>query len=1123
MQHHDSHGKRSAKTLRWTRVTLALLLVLTLIPVLSAVTAPKAKAYSDYTKNYTKEWHYDAGTTFLKDFALGWGNATGAGSPYSAGTVRSALEGIGTRIDKDFNDGAGGYYVYIAYRTTTNPAEAVTGVMIEDANNRAAKSYGGSTWYAANSGDHDWVPYLYGSSNGEGAVDLNKDAGGDYLFLYVTKDPNYGAPILGSVTQQTGKGKTSKSGYTVVRSFQDPNNAIDLNKDAGGDFIYLFYQNPTATQVNSDTLRAWYKWGKKVNEISPNYSTALNSALDTASTILADLNDGYTTYTQTDINNTANAIKAIADAMPGITLNTETTANIPTGGSGAWFTFTPSTTATYIFEAKGTVGDPKGYIINGAGEQIAYQDDVSNSTNGAPKAQALLDISGNRHYIVQELTAGVKYYLCSRHYSSGTTGNYPVVLANSRNITFNATGGATTFTQALPQGQTVHMDKSGLTRDGHELIAWSTSGSNSEDKHCLATETKTVPTSNTTYYALWYPTNAPTLVPNNDYTATIDAASEIEYYQFTPQENRKYLIYGKSSTDSYLLFYDAQTYHTDATYLEKQDDSYNDNGNNTGYDFGLPATNQFFLLKELEAGTTYLYGVKYYGSSNTGDIPFRFEEVYNVSYNMNGGSGEIDAQDKFLNKDLTLSSTEPTREHATFLGWSTDPNATAPEYAKGGAYTANADAVLYAVWQIETHTVTFKNWDGTELKTEEVDYGSNATPPADPTRDADDTYHYQFDGWNADDYTNVTEDKEITATYTPGEHTGEWTGNTATCTEGGTETRTCPTCGKVQTRSTTPLGHQMTHNAAVPAEDCQHTGVVEYYRCSRCEKNFADEQGTTVITDLDDHTPGDHKPVTDAAVPATCTDPGKTEGSHCELCGTVLVTQETVNALGHAYGEWERIAEPTCTAEGAEKSVCGRCGEEITRPVPALGHDWSAWETVTPATYTEDGLERRICFRCTEIETRVLPKIDAPKDRKVQFAVSGDMHFVVHMPGYDYLIYSRTTKVLEWYSSIPLTFEVVTDYGWKYDSFTVLVNQVELAPNADGSYTLPAGKDFTIISVVPVEDLPAIDDINPDDGSTPSSGSGVCKLCGKTHPSHIWGRIIAFFHAVIYFFKHLFG
>ncbi len=46
----------------------------------------------------------------------------------------------------------------------------------------------------------------------------------------------------------------------------------------------------------------------------------------------------------------------------------------------------------------------------------------------------------------------------------------------------------------------------------------------------------------------------------------------------------------------------------------------------------------------------------------------------------------------------------------------------------------------------------------------------------------------------------------------------------------------------------------------------------------------------------------EHTAVADAAVPATVTTDGLTEGSHCSVCGAVLVAQEVIPALGEQDG-----------------------------------------------------------------------------------------------------------------------------------------------------------------------------------------------------------------------------
>ena len=48
-----------------------------------------------------------------------------------------------------------------------------------------------------------------------------------------------------------------------------------------------------------------------------------------------------------------------------------------------------------------------------------------------------------------------------------------------------------------------------------------------------------------------------------------------------------------------------------------------------------------------------------------------------------------------------------------------------------------------------------------------------------------------------------------------------------------------------------------------------------------------------------------HEVVIDKAVPATCTETGLTEGSHCSLCNTVLVKQQVIPAEGHSNYEYD--------------------------------------------------------------------------------------------------------------------------------------------------------------------------------------------------------------------------
>ena len=67
----------------------------------------------------------------------------------------------------------------------------------------------------------------------------------------------------------------------------------------------------------------------------------------------------------------------------------------------------------------------------------------------------------------------------------------------------------------------------------------------------------------------------------------------------------------------------------------------------------------------------------------------------------------------------------------------------------------------------------------------------------------------------------------------------------------------------------------------------------------------------------------EHSPVTDPALSPTCTDDGITEGSHCSVCNTILVAQETVAALGHDYSYSDN-------GNGTHFGACGRCDKTVT-------------------------------------------------------------------------------------------------------------------------------------------------------------------------------------------------
>ena len=85
---------------------------------------------------------------------------------------------------------------------------------------------------------------------------------------------------------------------------------------------------------------------------------------------------------------------------------------------------------------------------------------------------------------------------------------------------------------------------------------------------------------------------------------------------------------------------------------------------------------------------------------------FVSEGAYAVVYNANGGTGAPASQTKTPGKVLTLSTTVPTRDGYTFLGWATSATATSATYQPGGSFTTDANTTLYAVWKVSGPSIT---------------------------------------------------------------------------------------------------------------------------------------------------------------------------------------------------------------------------------------------------------------------------------------------------------------------------------------------------------------------------------------------------------------------------------
>lgn len=172
------------------------------------------------------------------------------------------------------------------------------------------------------------------------------------------------------------------------------------------------------------------------------------------------------------------------------------------------------------------------------------------------------------------------------------------------------------------------------------------------------------------------------------------------------------------------------------------------------------------------------------------------------------------------------------------------------------------------------------------------------------------------------------------------------------------------------TNTPTPVPHVHRYGnwEAVRPATCTVKGIERRY----CDCGAWEERTVSMLP---------HSPVIDAAQAPTCTQVGHTEGTHCEICGKVLVESGEIEPLGHAP-ENLPIQEPSCTETGLSPEIrCSRCQEilEEQKELPALGHNWGEGVLIQPPTFEAPGEKLYTCSRCNAARTEVISPL--PRDR----------------------------------------------------------------------------------------------------------------------------------------------
>ena len=182
----------------------------------------------------------------------------------------------------------------------------------------------------------------------------------------------------------------------------------------------------------------------------------------------------------------------------------------------------------------------------------------------------------------------------------------------------------------------------------------------------------------------------------------------------------------------------------------------------------------------------------------------------------------------------------------------------------------------------------------------------------------------------------------------------------ATCAEEGTETRTCTTCGKQETRPYTDRGAHSWGEWEVTREATCAAEGIQTHTCKICGK-----QETTVVSKTGEHDWGEWK----VSKAPTCLASG-IRNRVCSICGKTET--ETIEKREHDWSGWTISVEPTCTKPGKEQRTCSLCGGTEKRKTDKLGHDVQEWNVTKEPTCRKTGQRTGVCARCGKEITETL-------------------------------------------------------------------------------------------------------------------------------------------------------
>lgn len=303
--------------------------------------------------------------------------------------------------------------------------------------------------------------------------------------------------------------------------------------------------------------------------------------------------------------------------------------------------------------------------------------------------------------------------------ASGTTTLYAQWTAVLYTLSYNANGGVNSSSGAAPNQNanynatlTLASSTYDPTREGYTFAGWNLKADGTGTNYNAGANNFSMPAANTVLYAKW------TAI---DYTLTYNAnGGDAGSVPSAATGKNLGSVFNLSSTVPTRTGYRFAGWNT--------------NAGGTGNDyassasFTMPASNTTLYAKWVAANVK-------------------------VVYDANGGSGTPPAEQGAAGTGINLSTTVPTKNGYTFLGWCADLSSCPSPIQPNGSYTIpNTDTTLYAKWAAISYTFIYNGNGGTGVPASVTGlnvgglvtiYVVDANNPA-PTRAG-----YSFTGWNA--------------------------------------------------------------------------------------------------------------------------------------------------------------------------------------------------------------------------------------------------------------------------------------------------------------------------------------------------------------------------------------